>query len=108
MAATGQDNIDSWLMGLSGTNVAVLGGMVDSTISGNATVTLLIAAIQNLAPLAGTAPDALRQAGKGLRFAVNAGYLAETHSLTTVAGLRAVFTAQLPGVPSTYTGSLPQ
>jgi hypothetical protein len=93
-------------MALSGINVAVLCGMGDSTVSGNATITLLQAAIRALTPLAGTSPDALEEAARALRFAVTAGAIPETHGVSTVAALRALITANIPDVPSTYTGFL--
>lgn len=85
-------------------------GGVDSTVSGNATVTLLIAAILALAPVAGAGPDANRQIGIGLRMGVNAGLLAETHTATTIAGLVTLVNANLDNpLPSTYSsGGLPE
>ena len=108
MAVVAEDNRQALLKTLSGINVAVLGGLTDAIINANATITLLNAAILALAPLAGTAPDALRQATVGLRIGVLAGAIAETHTATTVATLRALVTPYLPGVASTYTASLPQ
>lgn len=90
---------------LSGINVAVLCGMGDSTVSGNATMTLLAAAIRALSPVAGMGPDALEEAARAIKFAVNAGAIPETHGVSTVAALRALITANID-VPSTYTGYL--
>lgn len=105
---TSEDNRQACYMVLSGINVAVLGGLTDSIINANATVTLLQAAIEALALLAGTSAEALRQASRALRYGVNAGAIAETHTATTVATLRALVTPNTPDVPITFTGSLPQ
>lgn len=90
-------------------DIAKVGG-ADSTVSGNATVTLLIAAILALAPVAGAGPDANRQIGIGLRMAVNAGLLAETHTASTIAGLVTLVNANLDNpLPAAYqSGGLPE
>jgi len=103
-----EDNRQACYMALSGINVAVLGGLTDAIINANSTVTTLQTAIEALPPLAGTSPEAMRQASRGLRFGVIAGAIAETHTATTVATLRALVTPNTPDVPSTFTGSLPQ
>lgn len=109
MAAVAQEDFrQSLLMALSAINMGVNAGLTDTIVNANATVTLLITAIEGLSPLAGTAPDALRQIGRGLRLGQLAGAIPETTGVTTVAGLRGLVTANLPDVPSTYTGFLPQ
>src|SRR5215471_13645507 len=107
---TAEDNRLSLCMALSGINVAVLGGLTDTIVNANSTVTALQTAIEALAPIAGTSVEALKQASRGIRFGVIAGAIPETHSTTTVAGFRALVTANLPDVgnPTTYTASLPQ
>jgi hypothetical protein len=85
-------------------------GGTDTTVSSNATITLLIAAILALAPVAAAGPDANRQIGIGLRMGVNAGLLLETHTATTIAGLVALVNANLDNSLGTgYTsGGLPE
>src|SRR5262247_3358206 len=85
-------------------------GGADSTVSGNATVTALINAINNLAPVAAAGPDANRQIGIGLRLGVNAGLLNETHSQTTIAGLVTAVNGNLDNpLPASYSsGGLPE
>lgn len=99
-----EDYKQSLLKGLSGVNVGILAGMTDTTINDNATVTLLMAAINALPILPGTSQDSLRQAANSLRLSQLAGAVPETTGVTTKAGLRALFTANLPDVASTYTG----
>lgn len=109
MAAVAQEDYrQSLLMALSSINFAVLAGLTDAIVNANATVTLLIAAINALPPLAGTSPDALSQIGRGVRLGQLAGAIPETTGVTTVATLRALVTANLPDVPPLYTGFLPQ
>jgi hypothetical protein len=103
-----EDHKNSLLMALSGVNVAALGGLTDAIVAANSTVTALQTAIEALPALAGTSPDGMRQASRGIRFGVNAGAIPETHGVTTVAGLRGLLTANLPGVDPLYTGALPQ
>lgn len=92
------------LKGLSGVNFAVANSALsDTIINNNATVTLLMAAINATALVAGDAQDALRQCANSLRLSQIAGAVPETTGVTTVAGLRALFTSNLPDVASTYT-----
>jgi hypothetical protein len=90
-------------------DIARVGG-ADSTVSGNATVTALIAAINALAPVAAAGPDANRQIGIGLRMGVNAGLLSETHGQTTIAGLVSAVNANLDvALQAAYSaGGLPE
>lgn len=85
-------------------------GGSDTTVSGNATITLLIAAILALPPVLAAGPDANRQIGIGLRMGVNAGLLSETHGQTTIAGLVTAVNALLDNpLPAAYTaGGLPE
>lgn len=109
MAAVVQEDFrQSLLQGLSAINVGVLVGLTDTIVNANATVTLLIAAVRALSVTAGFGPEALEAVARGLRLAQLAGAIPETTGVTTVAGLRALVTANLPDVPSTYTGFLPQ
>ena len=109
MAAVAQEDYrQSLLMALSAINVGALAGLTDTIVNANSTVTTLITAVLALPILAGTAPDALNAIARGLRLGQLAGAIPETHGVTTVAGLRALVTANLPDVPSTYTGFLPQ
>lgn len=101
-----QEYVDHAKKVLSGINVAVLAGAGDTLWSGNATVTAVMAAVNALPVLAGTAPDALRQAAKAIGDGVLIGAYAETHTLTTTAGARAAVLAIDPNLPSTYTGAL--
>lgn len=107
-AVAAEDYRQSLLQALSAINVAERAGMDDDDVNNNATITLLIAAVRALPILAGTAPDALEAIARGLRLGVLAGAIAETHTATTVAGLRALVTANLPDVPTTFSGFLPQ
>lgn len=101
---SGEDNKQSLLKGLSGVNFAVANGALsDTIINANATVTLLMAAINAAALVAGSAQDALRQCANSLLLANIAGAVPSTTGVTTVAGLRALFTANLPDVAATYT-----
>lgn len=109
MAVVAQEDYrQSLLQGLSAINVGVLLGLTDTVVNANGTVTLLIAAVRAFAPIAGAGPDALEAVARGLRLAQLAGAIPETTGVTTVATLRALVTANLPDVPSTYTGFLPQ
>lgn len=104
-AVASMDYQQALLKGLSGVNFAVANGALsDTIINANATVTLLVAAINAAALVAGDAQDALRMCADSLRLANIAGAVPETTGVTTVAGLRALFTANLPDVVSTYTG----
>lgn len=105
---SGQDNVQACRKALSGVNVAVLCGLTSTIINANGTVALLTAAILALSPGAGYGPDALRQAALGVELGNLAGAIPSTTGVTTVAGLRALLTDNLPGVSSTYTGELPQ
>lgn len=101
-----QEFVDHAKKVLSGVNVATLCGATNTTWSGNATITLVAAAVLALAPLAGTGPDALRAAAKAIRDGVLIGAYAETHGLTTIAGAQAAVQAIDPNLPANYTGSL--
>lgn len=80
-------------------------GGADATISGNATVTLLIAAITALAPVVGAGPDANRQIAVGIRMGRDAGFYSETHGQTTIAGLAGVVAAAMePALSASYSG----
>lgn len=105
---TQEDYRQSLLMALSGVNSAALAGLTDTIVNANSTVTTLITAIEGLPILAGTAPDALKAITRGIRLGQLAGAIPETHGVTTVAGLRGLVTANLPDVPTTFTGFLPQ
>src|SRR5262245_66321523 len=74
--------------------ISMVGGS-DSTVSGNATIALLIAAILALPPVAGAGPDANRQITDGLQLALDAGFLSSTHGQTTIAGLASAAAAQI-------------
>lgn len=96
---------------LSAINFAALNSVLtDALIAANATVTLLIAAMLLQPVIAGDAQDAIRQMTIGLRIGNLAGAIPETHSVTTVAGLRALVSANTPDVsnPTTFTAELPQ
>jgi hypothetical protein len=80
-------------------------GGADGTVSGNSTITTLAAAIIALPPVVGAGPDANRQIARGLRMGVNAGFIPETHGVTTIAGLAAlVSNAMNPPLSSSYSG----
>jgi hypothetical protein len=66
--------------------ISKLGGS-DTTVSGNATIALLKAAIIALAPVAGAGPDANRECADGLQIGLDAGLLDSTHGVSTIAGL---------------------
>lgn len=96
---------------LSAINFASLNSILtDTLVNANATVTLLIAAMGNQAVIAGDSQDAIRQCQIGLRIGNLAGAIPETHSQTTVSGLRGLVSANTPDVsnPTTYTAELPQ
>jgi len=110
MATVPYDFQQGAMMGLASANLIGAAGGTDSTVSGNATIALLRAAIEALAPTAGAAPDALRQISLGLQWALNAGAVASTHTATTRAGLAAIIQGNLTGIdiPSTFDGYLSQ
>src|SRR5262245_9376157 len=85
-------------------------GGTDSTVSGTATVALLIAAILALPPVAGAGPDANRQVADGLQLGLDGGFLSSTHGQTTIAGLASAAAAQITdyAIASTYTASFPE
>lgn len=102
------DKLSGVAAALSAVNHAVLVGFGDSLFSGNATITLVIAAVLAAAPGAGFSVDDLNRIARGLRLGVNAGAFSETHSLTTIAGARSACTALDPTLPSTFTGGAAQ
>ena len=87
--------------------ISLLGG-TDSTVSGNATVALLAAAIRNLAPVAGASPDLNEKVARGIENGLKAGVLSSTHGYSTIATLKAGIDAFLPGVDVSFGGFLPQ
>lgn len=94
--------------GLSAVNIANMMGFVDAGWAANSTVTAVIAAVLALPLGAGWSEDMKQKAAVGLRQGQLSGAMPETHGVTTVAGARALFTAQLPGVDPTFTGFSPQ
>ena len=108
MPALSLDQYSGALMGLSGVNGVVLCGGGDSTWSGNSTVTAVKAALRALAPTAGASPDLVEKVCTSLQIGVNTGLMAETHTATSTATARALFTPSLPDVPASYTGALAQ
>ncbi len=94
--------------GLSAVNVAAYMGFNDAAWAANSTVTAVIAAILLLPLGAGWSDDMKQKVAVGIRNGQLSGAMPETHGVTTVAGARALFTAQLPGVDATFTGALPQ
>ena len=102
------DNETGAAQALSAANCLSRVGATDSTVSSNATVTLLAAAVKALAVVAGTSQDDLNRVALGLQKGVLAGVLAETHTYTTIAGMIAGIAAYLPAYPSTFDGFLPQ
>ena len=93
---------------LSATNcIARLGG-TNSTISSNATVTALVAAIRALPVQAGTSPDLIEKVAQGIEQGVLAGVLSSSHGYTTISGMATGIAAQIPGYDSTFAGFLPQ
>jgi len=93
---------------LSATNkISILGGS-NSTVSGNATVAALAAAIRALAPIPGASPDLREKVAIGIEHGLLSGALASSHGYTTIAGMAAGIAAQLPGYDSTFAGFLPQ
>lgn len=93
---------------LSAANCISRVGGVDGTVSGNATVTGLAAAIQALSVTAGFSQDDLDRIARGLKAGVLAGVLAETHTYTTIAGMTAGIQAYIPQYATTFDGFLPQ
>lgn len=89
--------------------ISMVGG-ADSTVSGNATIALLIAAILALAPVAGAGPDANRQIADGLQLGLDAGLLDSTHGVSTIAALASQCQGRMTdiAVASTYTASFPE
>ena len=93
---------------LSATNkIAILGG-TNSTVSGNATVAALAAAIRALPPQAGTAPDLNEKVAVGIEHGLLAGVLSSTHGYSTISAMAAGIAAQIPGYDATFAGFLPQ
>ena len=108
--AVAADNQQAALMALSAVNNISRVGGSDTTVSGNATVTLLITAILALGFQQGAGnPDTNIAVARGLRIGTLSGVLSETHSQTTIAGLAStiVSTGGL-NVATTYDGFLPQ
>jgi len=87
--------------------IARLGG-TNSTVSGNATVTALVAAIRALPVQAGTSPDLIEKVAQGIEQGVLAGVLSSTHGYTTISGMAAGIAAQVPGYASDFVCFLPQ
>lgn len=88
-------------------NIANLGGS-NSTISGNATVAALAAAIRALPDIAGSSPDLREKVATGIEHGLLAGVLSSTHGYTTIAGMAAGIAAQIPGYDASFAGFLPQ
>lgn len=101
-----QEYVDHSKKVLSGINVATLCGATNSTWSGNATVTLVMAAVLALTPAAGFGPDALRAAAAAIGDGVLIGAYSETHGLSTIAGAQAAVQAIDPSLPAGYTAAL--
>lgn len=109
MAATvKQDFFNGGLMALSAANCLSRVGAVNGTVSGNATITLLAAAVEALPLVAGDSQDDLRRIARGLKIGVLAGVVDETHGASTIAGLISTISANVPGVDSSFDGFLPQ
>jgi hypothetical protein len=85
---------------LSAINWMSRAGLGDATVSGNSTVTLLIAAIEGASGFTsgGSTPDLLSKIARNFSFAVTCGALSESHGQTTIAGLRNAVSAQIPEV----------
>jgi hypothetical protein len=82
-------------------------GAANATVSGNATIALIIAAILALPPVAGAGPDANRQIADGLQLGVDAGLLDSTHGQTTIAGLASQCRGRLDtSIDTTYDSSM--
>lgn len=94
------DEAKGALMGLSGINVAVNGGLTNTQIANATGVSNLQDTIRALSLLPGTAPMAFEQAARALGFAKNAGVVTDSivQGWTTAATARATFTAYNPGV----------
>lgn len=93
---------------LSATNcIARLGGS-NSTVSGNATVAGLAAAIRALPVQAGTSPDLIEKVAVGIEHGLLAGVLSSSHGYTTISGMATGIAAQIPGYDATFAGFLPQ
>ena len=96
---------------LSAINFASLNSVLTNTlVNANATVPALINAMGNQAIVAGSAPDAILAMQRGVQMGFLAGAIPATTGVTTVAGLRALVSANTPDVsdPSTYTAEFPQ
>lgn len=104
MAAVASDFQQAGLKALGAVNKLGDVGATDSTVSGNATIALLIAAVLALSPTAGAAPDALRQVADGLQLALDAGLVDSTHGASTIAGLASTIQGRMAdiNVASTY------
>lgn len=102
--AVASDYQQSGIKALSAVNKISTVGGADSTVSGNATIALLIAAILALAPVAGAGPDANRQVADGLQLALDAGLVDSTHGASTIAGLASTIQGRISdyAVASTY------
>lgn len=84
--------------------------LTDALVNANATVTALINAMGNQALVAGDSQDAILMCQRGVRIGNLAGAIPETTGVTTVAGLRALVSANTPDVsnPTTYGAETPQ
>jgi hypothetical protein len=104
------DFVNGALMGLSGFNEAVFAGLTNTQIAAATGVSNLRSVIETLALGAGWSQDDLYRASRGIQLGANAGVLTDTNiqNSSTAADIRALFTAQLPDVASTYTGFGPQ
>lgn len=112
MAVAGLDFAKGGLMGLAAVNLITEVGGTDTTVSGNATIALLQAAIRALPRTVGSGPNAQEQVARGLGYALNVGAVASTHTATTIAGLAAIIQASLAaaGVNAdlAFSGFMPQ
>jgi hypothetical protein len=99
------DKMNGVAIGLSAVNHANLCGLGDTLWSGNATVTLVIAAVRAAALGLGFSQDDLERVARGLRIGQLSGAMPETHAINSVATARALFTAADPNLPSTFTGA---
>lgn len=86
------------------------GVLTDTLVNANATVTALIAAMGLQALVAGDSQDSILMMQRGVRMGNLAGAIPETTAVTTVAALRALVSANTPGVsnPTTFHGNSPQ
>lgn len=107
MAITSEEGRQAAGKVLSAINVITRLGGGDTTVSGNATITLMCNAILAFPEQAGGNQGAREACCRGLKLGVLIGALSETHGFSTIATMRDAVAAQAPNADANTDKELP-